>query len=92
MIPTTDHKHIQQWAKRHNATPAQMKRLKFDGEPAILTFLIGNPDGAGPDIYPISWESFFAQFDLLKLSVAFDERTPRFDIVVVQKQPSDLAH
>lgn len=46
-----------------------------------------------PEIYPISWESFFAQFDLMGLSVAFDEKTARFDIVRVEKgSEARLAH
>ncbi len=93
MIPTQDHTLIQQWAVRHNAAPAEINRLKHDGEPAILTFVIGNPHAAEPDIYPISWESFFAQFDLLKLSMAFDEQTSSFDIVRVKRSSaSRMAH
>ena len=91
MIPTRDHDLIRQWAKRHNATPAEVKRLKFDGEPAILTFVVDNPEAGRPDIYPISWDSFFAQFDLLKLSMAFDEATPRFDIVRVEPRSGTTA-
>ena len=90
MVPTCDHKRIQQWALRHNAVPAQIRRLKFDGEPAILTFVIGDAKAAEPDIHPISWESFFAQFDLLKLKMAFDHGTPRFHIVRVQEPRADL--
>lgn len=67
-------------------------RLKNDGEPAILTFIIGNPDAAKPAIYPRSWESFLAQFDLLQLSMAFDEDTPQFNIVRVEKRPEQLAN
>ncbi len=93
MVPTRDHDLIRHWASRHNAFPAEIKRLKHDGEPAILTFLMGKPDIAQPEISAISWESFFAQFDLLGLSMAFDERTPRFDIVRVEKgSESRMAH
>ena len=93
MIPTQDHTLIQQWAVRHNASPAEINRRKHDGEPAILTFVIGNSHAVEPDIYPIPWESFFAQFDVLKLSMAFDEQTPRFDIVRVKNSAaSSMAH
>ena len=54
MVPIRDHKQIQQWAVRNGAVPAQIRRLKFDGEPAILTFLLGNADEARPDIYSVS--------------------------------------
>lgn len=92
MVPTRDHKLIRQWADRHRAKPAEIQRLKMDGEPAILTFIIGDPDAARPDVYPVSWESFFAQFDLLGLSMAFDEETPQFDIVRVEKRFNELPH
>ncbi len=93
MIPTRDHKLIRQWADGHSAVPAEIKRLKHDGEPAILTFVIGIPNAGRPDVYPIPWESFFAQFELLKLSMAFDEETPRFDIVrVKESSASTMAH
>ncbi len=88
MNPTRDHKAIQQWALRHYAIPAQIQVIKHDGEPAVLTFIIGEAEVARPQIIPISWESFFAQFDLLKLSIALDQETPNFDIVRVEKSHS----
>ena len=92
MVPTQDHKLIREWADRYNAFPAEIRQLKFDGQPAILTFVIGDPDIARPHIYPISWEAFFAQFDLLKLSMAFDDASARLDIVRVEKRLSELPH
>ena len=47
---------------------------------------MGENTDMGPDIYPISWKSFFAQFDLLKLSMAWDERGPQFSIVTMERQ------
>ena len=86
MIPTRDHSLIREWAARCDAFPAQIRRLKFDGEPAILTFTFGEPEEiAKPDICPISWETFFAQFDLLQLSMAWHEETANFVIVKVSK-------
>ncbi len=83
MVPTREHWRIQRWAHVQNAIPAQIRRLKLDGEPAILTFLFGEVPAAGPEICPISWEAFFAQFDLMKLSMAFDEESTDFSIVKV---------
>lgn len=80
MIPTRDHDEILNWAQRYGATPAQIHPLKFDGQPAILYFLIGNVSGTA-DLHPITWDSFFAQFDLLELSFAYDDSSPRFSIV-----------
>ena len=39
MVPTRDHEQIQQWAERHEAIPAQVRQMKIDGEPAVLTFV-----------------------------------------------------
>ena len=84
MVPTRDHGQIREWAERHEAVPAQVRRLKFDGEPAILTFVFGDPDLTKPEVYAVTWEMFFAQFDLLKLSMAWDEESTQFSIVKVE--------
>ncbi len=76
MLPTQDHNIIRTWAARKNATPAEISPIKFDGEPAILT----------PEIRPISWDAFFAQFDLLELSFAHDHRSSYFELVRVEKR------
>lgn len=83
MVPTREHWRIQKWAFEQGMVPAQKKRLLFDGEPAILTFTCGHSDEAEPDICSISWESFFAVFDLLELSVTYDEHSTQFAIVKV---------
>ena len=83
MVPTREHWRIEKWAHDHGAAPAQIKPLKFDGEPAILTFVFGRGDEALPLVQPISWETFFAFFDLLELSMAFDEASTDFCIVKV---------
>ena len=85
MVPTREHLRIQKWADRSGASPAQVHRLKFDGEPAILTFVFGEVDQAAGDIRLISWDMFFAQFDLLGLSMAWDQETSQFSIVMVEK-------
>lgn len=83
MLPTRDHDVVRRWATTHNALPAEITPFLFDSEPAILTFLLGNREGT-PEIHLISWESFFAQFDLLGLSFAFDHRSSQFDLVRVE--------
>lgn len=84
MLPTRDHAVIRRWAARKDAVPATIPPLTFDSEPAVLTFLVGRHVGTA-EIHPISWESFFAQFDLLGLSFAFDDRSSRFTLVRVEK-------
>ena len=88
VLPTRMHWRIEAWALEQGALPAQVRRLKFDGEPATLTFIFGEAKAALPDVYPISWESFFAQFDLQELSMAFDDEAQDFAIVKVEKDSS----
>lgn len=87
MLPTQDHKTIRTWAGKHDAVPAEILPLIFDSVPAVLTFLVGNRDGT-PEIRPISWEAFFLQFDLLDLSLAYDNCSSRFDLVRVGNEAS----
>lgn len=87
MVPTRNHKIIRQWALVHDAIPAEIMPLKFDGQPAILTFLMGEARSGTPEIHPISWESFFAQFELLELSFAFDYGSIQFDLIRVDTSP-----
>ena len=78
--PTSDHRVIRAWATKHDAVPAEITPRKFDGEPAILHFLFGRAKSGLPEIVPISWENFFAQFDLMELVMVFDD-TPTFEIL-----------
>lgn len=78
--PTSDHGEIFAWASRHDAVPAEVIPRVFDSEPAILHFLFGKAKAGLPEIKPISWESFFAQFDLLGLVMVFDD-SPTFEIL-----------
>ena len=88
VVPTRNQKIIRQWALDHDAVPAEITPLKFDSAPAILTFLMGKAKGGTPEIHVISWDSFFAQFDLLGLAFAFDVNSHQFNLVQIEK-PSD---
>ena len=94
MIPTRDHKQIRAWAARHGAVPAEADRMVHDGQPTILHFLFGDAAITGtPDLKPISWEQFFAHFDVLDLSMAWHDDTGFFEIVRVEKpQPAAPAN
>ena len=81
--PTSDHREILEWSRRHDAHPAQKKPLIFDSEPAILHFYFGK-DLESEEILTISWNAFFAPFTLMGLSLAFDE-TPDFEILQIEE-------
>jgi len=85
MIPTRDHAEIRRWAAAHDAVPAEIVPLKFDGEPTILHFLFGDARVGTPELRPITWEDFFARFDVMELSLAFDDDSGDFHIVRVEK-------
>ena len=90
MLPTRDHQAIRQWAARTGAVPAEVKPRKFDGEPSILYFLFGSAAKNGtPEIRPISWEDFFARFDLLDLSMVYDQTSSQFEIVRLEKSSAN---
>jgi hypothetical protein len=91
MKPTRDHAAIREWAKRHNAVPAEIKPLKFDSEPSILYFLIGNARSGTPEIRPISWEDFFARFDLLNLAMVWDGDEPTFELLKIENASGSFA-
>ncbi len=78
--PTSDHGEILAWALRHNAVPAEVVPRIFDSEPAILHFLFDTARKGSPEIRPISWDSFFVQFDLMHLVMVFDD-SPTFEIL-----------
>ncbi len=86
MDPTRDHAEIRRWALEQDAVPAEIKPLKFDGEPFVLHFLLGKAKEGTPEIRPISWEDFFARFDLLGLSMVFEDCGPRYALVRVEKR------
>ena len=81
--PTNVHSEILAWATRHNAIPAEVGVLKHDGEPAVLRFLFGEAREGTPELRPISWEEFFARFDLLGLALAYDD-SPDFQILQIE--------
>ena len=71
--PTTDHAEIRRWAEGHGATPCEVMPRLFDGEPALLRFVFRWTAEMAPELRPIDWESFFATFDLLGLSLVYDD-------------------
>ena len=81
--PTADHAMILDWAQRHQATPAEVRTRTFDSQPSVLRFLFNDLRSGTPDLRPISWEDFFARFDLLKLTVLLDE-APAFEFVEME--------
>jgi hypothetical protein len=71
--PITDHEEIRRWAESRKAFPAEVFPRLFDSEPAVLRFVFGKPlVDEENGIRVITWENFFALFDLMGLSLVYD--------------------
>ena len=71
--PTCDHVEIQRWAYLHGGHPAERLPEILDGEQPVLMFTFNRSQAGDERIIPISWEDFFARFDLLGLSFIAEE-------------------
>lgn len=86
--PTTDHTEIRRWAQAQNATPAEMHTYVFDAEPVRLRFVFGELNElAKKDLRPISWEQFFAMFEIQGLALVYDQG-PNYEILQIEKKRS----
>ena len=71
--PTCDHDIVVAWAQHHQAVPAE---VATNGPYAIgptLSFLFSRVSQHPSHLRPISWEAFFAVFDLFDLAFAFEK-------------------
>ena len=60
--------------------------LTFNAEPAILRFLVGGPSEGTPELRPISWASFFAQFHLLGLVFMYAPDRPEYELLQIEEK------
>ena len=81
--PTSEHAEIRRWAESQDAKPAQLNQYVFDSEPAVLHFVFGDAAIDPNSLQLVSWEHFFATFDLLGLALVYDE-TPWFEFLQVE--------
>ncbi len=85
---TKDHDEIFAWAMEHDAVPAEVRRPTFDHQPTALRFLSGEAKSGTPELCPISWEDFFARFDLMRLAVVFDHEMGDYEFVADPVRPN----
>jgi hypothetical protein len=84
MNPTTDHKAIRRWAESRGAVPAVLTGPS-DGVPGVLKFIIPGAHYENRNLEAVSWEDFFAKFDLLGLTFAYQEMSSQNEIL--QREP-----
>jgi hypothetical protein len=71
--PTTDHGVIRSWANRHRVVPTELLPCSVDHEPTLLQLLNAEAVRTRKDVRMISWEEFFARFDVLGLGFVYDD-------------------
>jgi hypothetical protein len=84
--PTTAHDEIRRWAEIHNAVPCEILPHVFNGEPAVLRLTFGTPPKEAEEVRPITWESFFAQFDLLGLVFLYEPDRPEYVLLRLEEK------
>ncbi len=73
--PTTDHTEIRHWAEKHHAVPTEILPQHLNHEPTVLRFMFPQMAADRLDIRVLSWEEFFAKFDLLGLSFVYESNS-----------------
>ncbi len=74
--PTVDHGEIRRWAAVNGAMPVEVTLLVHDGEPSKIGFVFPGGGKRQPEFKLISWEGFFALFDVMELSFVYDDARP----------------
>ncbi len=74
--PTTNHAEIRSWAAVNGAVPMEIATTVFDGQPTKIGFRFTKTKTVEPEFKPISWEGFFALFDVLELAFVYDDDRP----------------
>ena len=74
--PTTDHKEIRAWGAVHGATPVEVLAAVLDSAPTKLGFIFSKAPASQPQFKPLDWDQFFALFDVMDLSLVWDDAHP----------------
>ncbi len=77
--PTIDHVEIRSWANRNSIVPTELFPHRVDHEPALLQLMPASLARQRKDLRLISWEEFFARFDLLGLAFIYDDEASGYN-------------
>ena len=86
MGPTHDHGEIRAWASRHEVLPTELVPLHINGEPLRLQLTLASEIVGRPDLRVISWDDFFARFDLLGLTVVYDDNVDGYNELLQRQE------
>jgi hypothetical protein len=70
--PTTNHEEIRVWAQKHHAVPTEILPAHLNHEPLVLRMMFPQMAADRSDIRVLTWDEFFAKFDLLGLTFVYD--------------------
>lgn len=74
--PTCDHASVLFWAEQHKAVPVEVLAEGPSASTPTLSFVFHSGPERPDHLRPISWETFFAVFDMFDLSLIY-EKDPR---------------
>ena len=75
--PTTDHNEIRRWVESRHGCPVELMPQRVDHEPLLLGLYFG-PDAAKENgLRTVTWDDFFARFDLMGLAFVYDDDPKR---------------
>jgi hypothetical protein len=86
--PTKSHEEIRVWADAHGVIPATVEPSRVDSEPACMCLLHKMTAEETAFVKEMTWEDFFISFDLLNLTVVYDEATVFNEILQVDDKIS----
>jgi len=69
---TADHEEIVKWAEERGGKPARVEGTGSSGDVGILRIDFGDKE---PNLEPITWDQFFAEFEKKNLAFLYQEKT-----------------
>ncbi len=91
--PTTNHTEIRSWANRHRVVPTEMLPCSVDHEPTLLQLLHAEAARTRKDVRMISWDEFFARFDVLGLAFVYDDEKGGYnELLQRDEKASHIGH
>jgi hypothetical protein len=75
--PTTDHQQIRQWAESHGGLPAELLPYRVNHAPLELRLYFGPDLSSDKWMRAMTWDDFFARFDLMGLTFVYDDNPSR---------------
>ncbi len=90
--PTRDHREIRAWAQKQGIVPVEVMPERVDHEPGRLSLVPAASLTAEIKDALITWEDFFAKFDLMGLACVYDTGVSGFNQILQTQGKSPYLH